>query len=283
MPHGDRPAFLNALAGRGVSVQVFGHGWQGRPRLPFHQMVRLFSRSKINLNLSNASMMTGQQIKGRNFEIPGAGGFLLSGPADGLGDYYEDGREIVTFNDVDDLADKARYYLAHDAERERIARNGYERTLAEHTWPHRFDQIFRAVGQRLASLGPTAGAAEVVAPLAIEGARGFNVLSLPEWDSSEHWQALVRAYMEEFTSADDVALILRPSSASGVPAEAMAKALDAFIASDLGRDLDRVPDIIFEVSPLSERDLPRLFRAAQCVVAPNGDVAALRRQMRQAA
>jgi len=172
MPHGDRVSFLNGLAGRGLGVEVFGHGWQGRPRLPFHQMVRLFSRSKINLNLSNASMMTGPQIKGRNFEIPGAGGFLLSGRAEGLDEYYEDSREIVTFADGDDLADKARFYLAHDAERARIAANGRRRTRAEHTWHHRFDQIFRAVGQRLSSPAPRV-AQQTLAPCPLT-ARGAS-------------------------------------------------------------------------------------------------------------
>lgn len=149
MPHGDRIAFLNSLIAQELPVSVFGYGWQGRPRLPFHQMVRLFSRSKINLNLSNSSTLVGQQIKGRNFEVPGAGGFLLSGQADNLNEYYVDGQEIVTYTSAEDLADKARFYLAHDPERQRIAETGYRRTLAEHTWHHRYNQIFREIGQRV--------------------------------------------------------------------------------------------------------------------------------------
>lgn len=283
MPHGDRVAFLNGLAERGLGVEAFGYGWQGRPRLPFHQMVRLFSRSKINLNLSNASMMTGQQIKGRNFEIPGAGGFLLSGQADGLDEYFEDGREIVTFSDVDDLAGKARFYLAHDTERVRIAKNGYERTLAEHTWHHRFDQIFREAGQRLSSHAPRSQAQAVV-PLPIAGARGFNFLSVPDWNSVQSWQTLVQAYVEEFAANEDVALILRPSSALGQPVEEMAVALDAFIENDLGQDAEDTPDIIFEVSPLPESDLARLYHAAQCFVLPQAGAGACRaRQMAQTA
>ena len=87
-----------------------------------------------------------EQIKARNFEVPGCGGFLLTGPADDLGRYYEPGREIALFSSVDDMIDKIRYYLAHEDERSAIAARGYERTIADHTYRARFDEIFAAVG-----------------------------------------------------------------------------------------------------------------------------------------
>jgi len=87
-----------------------------------------------------------QQIKGRNFEVPGCGGFLLSGPAQELERYYETGKEIETFASVQELIDKARHYLAHDDQRRAIADAGYHRTQNEHTWCHRFADIFNAAG-----------------------------------------------------------------------------------------------------------------------------------------
>ena len=66
-------------------------------------MVRLFSRSKINLNLSKASILQEEQIKGRNFEIPGAGGFQLSFDADNLTDYYKDEKEIVVVRSIEEM------------------------------------------------------------------------------------------------------------------------------------------------------------------------------------
>lgn len=88
------------------------------------------------------------QIKSRNFEVPGCGGFLLSGLAENLGDYYKIGREVVCFGEVSDLADKAKYYLNHQEETEAIASAGYERTLKEHTYVHRFTEIFKHAGLR---------------------------------------------------------------------------------------------------------------------------------------
>ena len=110
-PHGNRVEVLSKLIESGLKLEVFGFGWENRPRIPFHQMVRLFSRSKINLNLSNSSTLIGQQIKGRNFEIPGTRSFLLTSNAENLSEYYEDGKEIVISDTAEELVDKAHYYL----------------------------------------------------------------------------------------------------------------------------------------------------------------------------
>ena len=39
-----------------------------------------------------------------------------------------------------------RHFLRHEEERAAIARAGYERTMREHTYVHRFCDIFRAAG-----------------------------------------------------------------------------------------------------------------------------------------
>ncbi len=147
-PHGNRVEILSKLVEGGLALEVFGFGWKNRPRIPFYQMVRLFSRSKINLNLSNSSTLIGQQIKGRNFEIPGTRSFLLTSNAENLSEYYEDGKEVVLFETPDELSDKVAYYLINENERRRIAENGYKRTLNEHTWCHRFDTIFSFVSKK---------------------------------------------------------------------------------------------------------------------------------------
>lgn len=148
MNHGNRQEVIDRVKAAGLPLSVFGHGWEHYPRASFPDMVSIFGRSKINLNLSNASVMTGQQIKGRNFEVPGTRGFLLSGQADNMEAYFEEGKEVVTFEDEGDMIEKARFYLAHDAAREAIADAAYRRTLAEHTWHHRFDAIFERTGMR---------------------------------------------------------------------------------------------------------------------------------------
>ncbi|MBS0152401.1 MAG: glycosyltransferase [Nitrospira sp.] len=87
-----------------------------------------------------------EQIKGRNFEVPGTGGFLLTQHAAHLEDYYEPGREVVSFHSTEEMIEKVHYYLAHDAERTAIAEAGYQRTLSNHTYQQRFNDIFSQIG-----------------------------------------------------------------------------------------------------------------------------------------
>jgi spore maturation protein CgeB len=150
-PHGNRREIIQSLRDAGINVHAWGNGWKSG-RLSQEEMIRVFNQSRINLNLSKVSTPdTGddqnpEQIKGRSFEIPGCGGFQLSGSAEDLNHYYEIDKEIVCFEDVDDLREKVYYYLSNEDERAAIAQAGYQRTLREHTYVHRFANIFKRLG-----------------------------------------------------------------------------------------------------------------------------------------
>jgi spore maturation protein CgeB len=143
-PHGDRRQVIDNLRRGGIRVEVFGTGW-GK-RLTFDEMIATFNRSKINLNLSNASDARFKQIKGRNFEVPGCGGFLLTELAENLADYYVPGKEIGIYSSTSDMSDAIRHYLANDQEREAVAAAAYQRTMSEHTYAIRFNSIFSRAG-----------------------------------------------------------------------------------------------------------------------------------------
>ena len=87
-----------------------------------------------------------RQIKGRVFEVPACGGFLLTQPAEDLQDYLTPGQECATFESIDDLVDQARYYLNNEDERRAIAAQGCQRTIAEHTYAARFASILEQAG-----------------------------------------------------------------------------------------------------------------------------------------
>ncbi len=145
--YGSRGDVIDRVRRAGFEVRVFGAGWPPPAgRLTFEGMVRLFNRSRINLNLNNAVDASFKQIKGRNFEVPACGGFLLTETAENLDEYFRYGEEVETYTGVDDLVEKIRHYLADTDARERIAAAGYQRTIAEHTYAHRFDAIFARVG-----------------------------------------------------------------------------------------------------------------------------------------
>jgi spore maturation protein CgeB len=162
-PHGDRRQTVAMLGDAGLPVECRGFGWPSGP-VEHAQMVEIFASSRINLNLSNSSEAPGlkakvrrllrfhpppprpPQIKGRNFEVPGCGGFLLTERVPHLERYFELDREVGVFDGNDDLADKVRHWLEHDEERQQVAEAGYRRVMAEHTYDHRFAAIFEDLG-----------------------------------------------------------------------------------------------------------------------------------------
>ncbi len=88
------------------------------------EMPEVFATSKININISLRSILTGIPL--RVIDILGAGGFCLTNYQVELSEYFENGRELVWFDSPDDLIDKTEYYLTHDDAREQIATNGHD-------------------------------------------------------------------------------------------------------------------------------------------------------------
>ena len=65
----------------------------------------------------------------RVFEIPACGTFMLSQRTDTMQSLYVEDKEAVYFSSPAELVDKARYYLANDASRKRIAEAGRRRCI----------------------------------------------------------------------------------------------------------------------------------------------------------
>ena len=89
------------------------------------EMPRVFRNSKINLNISSRTIESG--IPQRVFDILACGGFCLTNYQPEIAEFFEDGRELVMYTDLEDMHSKSRYYLEHEKERIQIARNGYEK------------------------------------------------------------------------------------------------------------------------------------------------------------
>ena len=52
----------------------------------------------------------------------------------------------MEYDDLSDCAAKARYYLGHESERQKIADGYANRTLAEHLWRHRIEHVLVSAG-----------------------------------------------------------------------------------------------------------------------------------------
>ncbi|MFZ0662034.1 MAG: glycosyltransferase [Acidobacteriaceae bacterium] len=150
--YGERAAILDRLRESGIPVECFGYGWP-RGAIESAQIPAIMRDSVISLNFSAGFMSSGghdRQIKARTFEVPGAGGFLLTDAAPGLEKIYAIGSEIDVFSGIDQLKDKIRYYLEHPEERDRIALAGFERTRNCHTYEKRLKEIFELALERRA-------------------------------------------------------------------------------------------------------------------------------------
>ena len=142
----DRRQCINKLRGRNISVRLFGEGSGGY--ISFEEMIDIFKTSKINLNFSRAgSYPWVKQIKGRVFQVCMAGGFLLTEYAPGIENYFEIDKEIVCFENAEEMIDKTTYYLNHDKERRAIAQAGWDRANGEYTSFHMVAKVFRQIEQ----------------------------------------------------------------------------------------------------------------------------------------
>jgi len=147
--YGNRSRWIRRLKDSGIEVECFGHGWNRGP-LRAEEVKRVMRESVISLNFGDSGLhMVGlapyrsRQIKARVFEIPGAGGFLMTENAEGLRDFYRPDQEVIVFDGIEDLRDKISYFLDHEEERNNIAFRGYERTFRDHTYDKRFQELFR--------------------------------------------------------------------------------------------------------------------------------------------
>lgn len=96
--------------------------------------------AKINLNISLRSIINGIPL--RAFDVMACGGFLLTNYQPDFPELFIPDEDFVYYEDMDDLVKKVRYYLTHDAERERIARNVYEKVKKFHSYDVRVEQMF---------------------------------------------------------------------------------------------------------------------------------------------
>jgi len=124
---------LAALKALGEKYPVTLYSYDSLPQVQnkgvvnyYTEMPKVFKNSKINLNITLKIIKTGMPL--RVMDIFGAGGFLLSNYQKELADFYENKKEVVMYDNLNELCELAGYYLSNDAERKAIAAAGRKRT-----------------------------------------------------------------------------------------------------------------------------------------------------------
>ena len=153
----DRAKMMLRLAEAGVPVAVHGPRWSHLARahpnlivrggyLDGDDYARAICATRINLGFLRKSARDLQTA--RSVEIPACGGFMLAERTDEHLRLFREGVEAEYFAGFEELLEKCRYYLSHEAERAAIAAAGRRRCLEG-----RYDNASRltAVIARLAS------------------------------------------------------------------------------------------------------------------------------------
>jgi len=109
----------------------------------YDKMPSVFHNSKINLNITMRSIYTGIPL--RVLDVLGCRGFLLTNYQEEIAEHFEDGKDLAMYSSMDELLDKADYYLKNDDERKRIANNGYEKVKQEFNYKKQLSFIFEKV------------------------------------------------------------------------------------------------------------------------------------------
>lgn len=105
----------------------------------------VFANSKINLNITLRSIHTGIPL--RAFDIMGCGGFMITNFQEDFLEHFEPDEEVVFYSSYEELLDKVGFYLEHDDERIRIARNAQQKVAKKHTYLQRAQTMLSFVDE----------------------------------------------------------------------------------------------------------------------------------------
>lgn len=139
---------LDVMRLLGERYRVYLYTGSDTSKLPVHncgfaktltEMPLIFYNSKINLNISCRSIRSG--ISQRTWDIMGAGGFVLTNYQNEIPEYFVIGEDLETYGSMEELLDKTEYYLTHEDERARIARNGCNKVKEHHSYMNRIQMM----------------------------------------------------------------------------------------------------------------------------------------------
>lgn len=156
--HESRVQLLEYLCER-LDVEVWGQGVDGLPNdsliLQHYrgkawgiEMYQILHNSKMTLN-HHISVAESYANNMRLFESTGVGTLLVTDWKVNLHEMFEPGREVMAYHTPEECAELVQYYLEHDDEREAIAHGGQQRTLSEHTYFQRMQELVEIVQRYL--------------------------------------------------------------------------------------------------------------------------------------
>ena len=81
----------------------------------------------------------------RVFEATGGGACLLTDAKENIGDFFQEGKEVLVYKDIDDCIKQIKWINDNPEEVKKIGLAGQQRTLNEHTYFDRSEIIIKAI------------------------------------------------------------------------------------------------------------------------------------------
>lgn len=104
------------------------------------EMPCVFRHSKLNLNPTLKCIRSGIPL--RALDIMGARGVLLSNYQPELAQHFENEKDIILYESMEDAVAKVDFYLKHEDLRKAIALNGYQKVKERFSYPERINTLF---------------------------------------------------------------------------------------------------------------------------------------------
>lgn len=147
----ERKAFLCNF-GKQFVTHVYSNDYKALPKEViyrgtadyYNEMPYIFKASKINLNPTFRCIHSGISL--RVLDILGAGGFLLTNGQEELFDYFENGKDLMIYEDLNHSLDLAEYILSHESERLSICENGKRKCQKLFSYDVILPKILRLAG-----------------------------------------------------------------------------------------------------------------------------------------
>lgn len=131
-------------------LTIYGRHWDAfpeaqacvkEPYMPNENVGQAYRDAKIVLNDHWEDMKETGIVSNRLFDALAAEAFIISDEMPEIEDIFRG--TVVTYKDKEDLKEKADYYMKHPEEAEKLAKQGHQLVLEEHTFEKRMKKLVK--------------------------------------------------------------------------------------------------------------------------------------------
>lgn len=112
------------------------------------EMFKALSKSKIGFN-SHGGVAGDYAANVRLFEVTGVGSCLLTDHKKNINDFFEPDKEVVTYKSSEECIEKVNWLLSHPNKLKEIAIAGQRRSLRDHTFEKRAEELHEIISMLL--------------------------------------------------------------------------------------------------------------------------------------